>query len=61
MGLKKLKNKETLTLKNSIRLKIIITMITNYRNQAEMYCPLQIALAGPEIYCMDFKISFQAL
>ena len=33
-GVKKIKkNKETLTLKNIIRLKIVIAMTTNYRNQ----------------------------
>jgi hypothetical protein len=31
-GIKKQENKETLTLKNSIRLKVIITMATNHRH-----------------------------
>ena len=31
-GSKKLKNKEILTLKNTIRPKIIVTMTTNHRN-----------------------------
>jgi len=32
-GVKKSENKETLTLKNTIKLKIIIAMTMNYRNQ----------------------------
>jgi len=32
-GIKKLKNKETLTLQNTIKVTIIITMTTNHREQ----------------------------